>query len=267
MKQKIITMGLASLLSLTACSKHNYADEPNAKLSLDEATRATHTIAELKALYQNKATLISQDVVVEATVVSDDTEGNLYRTAFIQDDTGGIELKLSLGNLSTMYPQGSRVLLKARGMTLGQYGGQVNLGYASTNERYETSFYPEKLVPKVLRMRSLGSVSAKATNLSAITPSMQGQLIRLDGVQFISSELGLTYAAAGSKDKQANVNRTLVDRSGKQIVVRTSSYAKFAGKTLPEGSGSFTGILTFFNRTPQLLLLREQDAQLHAPRF
>ena len=96
---------------------------------------------------------------------------------------------------------------------------------------------------------------------------MQGQLIRVEGVQFIESELGLTYAAPQNKDKQSNVNRTLIDRSGKTIIVRTSSYAKFAGRSLPQGSGDFVGIVTYFNTTPQLLLLRERDANLDSNRF
>ena len=59
----------------------------------------------------------------------------------------------------------------------------------------------------------------------------------------------------------------LTDRSGKTLIVRTSSYAKFAGKTLPEGSGSIVALLTYFRDTPQLLILREHDVQLSSPRF
>lgn len=261
-----LALMLASL-ACTSCDDYNRPSEPTARISTDQTTRATHTIAQLKALYAGGATRIDEAVVVEATMASDDTEGNLYRTAYIQDATGGIELKLSLGNLSTIYPQGSKVLLKAQGMTLGKYGGQVNLGYASTSDKYETAYYPEKLVAQVLSFRSTGSVNPYTTTIAELSPSMQGTLIRLEQVQFADSELGQTYASPQNKDKQANVNRTLVDRSGKSIVVRTSSYAKFAGRLLPNGSGSFTGILTYFNTTPQLLLLRERDAQLEGKRF
>ena len=49
--------------------------------------------------------------------------------------------------------------------------------------------------------------------------------------------------------------------------MRTSSYARFAGKQLPKGSGSVTGILSYFRTTPQLIILREQDVQLTNARF
>lgn len=266
-KQVIWLIGAISFLTLGSCSKHNRPDEPAPKQFVNENLSATHTVAQLKALYQGQATLVNDDVLVEATIISDDTEGNLYRTAFIQDATGGIELKLSLGNLSTIYPQGSKIMLKAKGMTLGRYGGQINIGYTSTNERYETSYYPELLVPKVLIYLGKGAVTPREVTIASIKPSMQGELVRLREVQFQESELGSTYASPEHKDKQANVNHTLIDKSGKTIIVRTSSYAKFAGRQLPQGSGDFVGILTFFNRTPQLLLLREQDAQLKHPRF
>lgn len=268
MKYNYITaVALTGLLALSSCSDYNNPREPSALVKTDISTTATHTIAQLKALYSGGATTITDDVVVEATMASDDTEGNLYRTAYIQDATGGIELKLSLGNLSTIYPQGSKVLLKAKGMTLGKYGGQVNLGYASLNTRYETSFYPEKLVPQVLAFRSTGAISPQVVTIDALSSSMQGQLIRIDNVQFRDSELGQTYAAPENRDSKAYVERYLVDKNGKSVMVRTSSYAKFAGRLLPEGSGSITAVLTYFNTTPQLVLLRERDAALTGARF
>lgn len=260
-------LALASVALLPSCEEHNRPTEPSAKVERGEVLTATHTVDQLKALYTGRPTTISEDVIVEATMASDDTEGNLYRTAYIQDATGGIELKLSLGNLSTLYPQGSKVMLLAKGMTLGRYGGQVNLGYASTSDRYETAYYPEKLVPSVLRFQSLGSVTPKSVRISELSPSMQGQLIRLDNVQFINSEIGQTYAAPGDRANQSNVNRTLIDREGRTIIVRTSSYARFAGRALPTGSGSVTALVTYFNSTAQLLLLREGDAQLSGERF
>lgn len=258
----LLTLGLA----LASCN-HNRVDEPTARISFGEVQRLapTHTIAQLKALYSGAATLISSPVVIEAVVSSDDTEGNLYRTAYIQDATGGIELKLSLANLSTLYPQGSKIKLLAQGMTLGMYGRQVNLGYRSTEARYETSFYPELLVPKVLHKVSQGNLSPETLTIGTLNQSYVGKLIRLEGVQFLASELGQTYS--DPTKAQANVNRTLVDKTGATLVVRTSSYAKFAATTLPEGSGSIVGILTYFNTTPQLLLLRAGDAQLTLPRF
>lgn len=259
---------LGVLIALQSCS-HNRPGEPTARIMGTSAAdvTATHTVAQLKALYTGQPTIIADNVIVEAVISSDDTEGNLYRNAYIQDNTGGIELKLSLGNLSAIYPQGAKVILRAQGMTLGAYGEQINLGYRSLDSRYETSYYPEKLISNVLHKVSLGNVEPKELTIATLSKEYAGKLIRLNEVQFLSSELGQTYAAPDNRSTQANVNRTLQDRGGSTLVVRTSSYAKFAGSKLPEGSGSIIGVLTYFRSTPQLLLLRERDANMSGARF
>lgn len=262
----IKSMLLVGLLSLTACN-YNRPPVPELNQGSTIVEQPTHTIAQLKQLYQGGATEIKTDVVVEAVMASDDSEGNLYKTCYIQDATGGMELKLAMGNMSALYPQGSKVFLKAKGMTLGRYAGQINLGYRSKEPRYETSFLPEKIVPSVLRFATKGQLEPKELTIEEVSPSYAGMLVRLTGVQFIESELTQTYADPEYKNTNRNINRTLVDKSGKTIVVRTSSYARFAGRRLPQGSGNFVGILNYFNSTPQLLLLKESDAQLHQPRF
>ncbi|MDO4691547.1 MAG: DUF5689 domain-containing protein [Porphyromonadaceae bacterium] len=259
----------AAILGLTTACNYNRPDEPapqNRQGFIDKL-KPTHTVAQLKAIYPGTPLTIAEDVIVSATIASDDTEGNLYRTCYIQDETGGLELKLSLGNLSTIYPQGSKIYLRARGMTLGRYADHINLGYRSLDPKYETAFYPEKLAPEVLLFVERGSVVPRKLSIANVNPKYAGTLVQIDGVQFSESELNLTYAAPDDRKSQGYVNRTLVDQSGRTLIVRTSSYAKFAGRKLPQGSGSITAILTYFRDTPQLLLLRESDARMSAPRF
>lgn len=256
-----------SLLVLLGSCKYNRPEEPKPLESQQTQQTATHTVSSLKALYGGGATNITAPVVIEAVMVSDDREGNLYKSCYIADETGGIELKLAMGNLSALYPQGTRVYLNAQGMTLGKYGDQINLGYRSTDPKYETAYYPEKLVTSALIPAGKVALKPKKVTISSLNKSLAGTLVELDEVQFISSEEGLTYASPADKRTQPNVNRTLEDKQGKKLIVRTSSYAKFAGKTLPTGSGSITAILTYFRTTPQLLILKESDVRFNAPRF
>ena len=139
-------------LSLVSCEKYNEVPAPSYKPAIpgQELPLPTHTISQLKALYQQGGVTLSSPVVVSAVMASDDSEGNLYKNCYIQDETGGIELKFAMGNLSTLYPQGARVLLLCQGLTLGSYGGQIGLGYRSKDPKYETAFYPEKLVSLAL---------------------------------------------------------------------------------------------------------------------
>ena len=225
------------ILPMVSCN-YNRLDEPRSEeVGQQQWAATTHTIAQLKALYHRGPTQITDDVIIEVQVMSDDNEGNLYRSIYLADATGAIELRLGLGGLSTLFP------------------------------RYETAYVAEKTIKNYITYKSAGQVEPINLELSKLSQQYAGKLIKLSDVQFVASELGQTYADPLNKATQMNVNRTLVDRSGKTIIVRTSSYARFAGRGLPKGSGSITAILTYFNTTPQLLLLKERDAALNGARF
>lgn len=105
------------------------------------------TIAELKYAYgeiSNKGTnnngwsntvskligediFVGHDVYIKGKVVSDDTEGNIYKSLFIQDETSGIELKLN-NNVGLMYKRGTWVYVRLNGLYLGNYRMMLSLG-------------------------------------------------------------------------------------------------------------------------------------------
>ena len=101
------------------------------------------TIADLKAKYPSKPLEISEDIWIQGQVTSSDKTGNIYREIYLQDETGGIDLKLGKSSLYSDYKVGQRVYVKCTGLTLGAYNGMPQLGMeadqTSTNE-YETSY-------------------------------------------------------------------------------------------------------------------------------
>ncbi len=99
------------------------------------------TIAELKAMYSNSAVDLGSGIVLKAQVTSSDKEGNLYRTMYIQDETGGIELKMGTRNLYNEYKIGQWIYVDCNGLTIGAYRNMLQLGYASaTGSSYETAY-------------------------------------------------------------------------------------------------------------------------------
>lgn len=268
MKTNKIFAVVAMSVSLIGC-KYNIIDEPPIKDNnhiIDENAKVI-SIKQLKNIYAGRATEVIDNVVVEAIVSSDDTDGNFYKTLTIQDETGGIEVKLGMYNLSTLYPQGSKVRLKCQGLTLGTYGGQINIGYRSNNEKYETAFYPESHVPAIIQKienaRPIDPVVI--SSYSEINESMQGKLVRLDGVQFSNADLNSTI---GDTSKNKAIKSTkLVFSDNNQVEVRTSGYARFVAFKIPNESGSVTGVLTFFKGSPQLTICRAKDIQLNKTRF
>ncbi len=260
-----VQLSLVGLLTLASSCKYNHpAEPPMPDYTQIAAIQRTHTIADLKALYKSGATVVDKDIIIKGQVASDDAEGNFYRSMSIQDETTGIELKLGGSNLGKSYPQGSTVVVRCKGLVLGQYGEQVSLGYRSADTKYENSFVPEDQVSQKVLLAGLGSLEPKRLTIDALNKQYANTLIKLESVQFKDSEKGKTYANAVDKKTE---NRTLVASDGSTIIVRTSGYARFAGSPLPMGSGSVVALLTYFRDTPQLNIIRESDVKLSGKRF
>ena len=87
---------------------------------------------------------------------------------------------------------------------------------------------------------------------------MQSQLVRFDGVSFENGGKA-TFA-----EYQKTTSQTITDGTA-SLTVRTSGYANFYGKTLPEGEGAIVGILGYFNGSWQLTLRSYEDCIFGEP--
>jgi len=79
------------------------------------------------------------------------------------------------------------------------------------------------------------------------------------GVKFQGANGKRVYASDADKDAANCVNRSLQGISSNYLVVRTSTYADFANKALPQGEVDITGIFTRYNNTWQILIREESD--------
>jgi hypothetical protein len=85
----------------------------------------------------------NNDVYIKGIVTSDDDEGNVYKSLFIQDDTSGIELKLN-NNVGVRYKKGTWVYVRLNGLYLGNYRMMLSLGgppSESYNKAEEHKYY------------------------------------------------------------------------------------------------------------------------------
>lgn len=84
-----------------------------------------------------------RDVYIKGKVISNDDEGNIYKSLHIQDHTAGIELKLN-NNVGLKYKYGTWVYVRLNGLYLGNYRMMLSLGGApseSYNKAGEHKFY------------------------------------------------------------------------------------------------------------------------------
>jgi hypothetical protein len=221
---------------------------------------ATHTIAEFKQQFTSDLEEIPYYVVISGLVTANDESGNLYKKFVIQDKTGAIELSVDRTNMYTEYKVGQQVFVECEGLYTGKYGGLQQIGYKyqnSSSGAYQMGRMSIDLAENHLfRNDYPGEAPVPDTiTMSQLADSVMDRLVTFEKVRFANGGQE-TFA---NKDESYPTSQTIVDENGKTIVVYTSSYANFAGETLPEGKGTVTGIMSYFNGTWQLLIRDMND--------
>lgn len=254
-KLSLILTSLCIVVAITflgSCVKDKF-DPPAEKIPSVDFTSNT-TIAALRAMHVNAGVLdtLTNDIIIQGVVVATDESGNYYKVIVIQDSTGGIEILLDQTDIYTSFRLGQKVFVKCKGMYLGDYGGNIQLGYNYNGAigRLPAVFIKDHLFADGMP----GEVPApKIVTIPGISLSDQGTLIQFDSVTF--PEAGYIFATTDA----SATNRTITDAFQNSIVLRTSMYANFAGLTIPSGFGSVRGILSTFNGTFQFAIRDKND--------
>ena len=140
---------------------------------------------------------------------------------------------------------GDSIRINLNGTVLSDYNGMIQLDSVDVDNNIVKQATQKYIQPSIY-------------TVSQISPALQGYLVQLNDVEFISDELGFTYANAISQFAE---NRTLTDCDGNQILVRTSGYANFAGSVIPDGNGSLIGIVGVFGNDIQLYIRDINEVQ------
>ena len=163
---KIFTLLAAALLAVGCYEKFNdvevlpLVDDASFEQMFPDAEHIT--IAELKSAFGTISNtgvnsgwnntiyklvgediFVGRDVYIKGKVISDDTEGNIYKSLHIQDETTGIELKLN-NSVGLKYKKSTWVYVRLTGLYLGNYRMMLSLGGApseSYNKAGEHKFY------------------------------------------------------------------------------------------------------------------------------
>jgi DNA/RNA endonuclease YhcR with UshA esterase domain len=216
----------------------------------DRPVGEVYTIAQLRAMYDNGNSPVVFDAhaSVYATVTMDERSGNIYRSVYIQDATAAIQLRLQApGGLYL----GDSIRVYLKGTTVNKYQGMYQIDNANGDFNVEKLAVQKFIEPKTITLTQLNS------------GQFQSQLIRLEDVQFNAGDLGKTYA---DKPNLASEDRSLENCDGQSVIVRTSGYANFADRLLPEGKGSIIAVAATYVNTIQLYLRSPQEVNLTEPR-
>ena len=252
MMHKIHLILCFSLIFLAlSCVKQEF-DSPPIK-GVSNLTVNT-TIGELKDMWiPGREVDISDDIIISGIVVSDDTEGNFFKQLIIQDETGGIEIRMDAVELNVDYPRGRRVFVKCKGLTINDYNNFVQLTY--DGERI-----PEVMIQDYIERGPIESIPApQVLRIDQLSQDMVGTLVAMEDVEFNADAAGTPYADAVNME---SINHIVEDCIGNEIILRSSGFAGFADSITPLGSGSVTAVLSIFRNDFQLLIRDLADVSM-----
>jgi hypothetical protein len=265
-----ILLTIAAVTFNSSCKKQ--FDAPPSYVA--PSITANTTIRQLKALHTvaGKIESITTDLIIRGIVTGDDKSGNLYKSLVIQDESGGILIRLEGTSLYTTYPIGQEVFVKCKGLFLGDYNNLIQLGGGADFTVTPASLLtlPSALFSQYIVKGSAGNVVVpKSVTVSQLGTSMQDTLqnvlIKLSNFEFAAADTSKTYANA-TTNPPGTVNFVLKDCGGASITLRNSGFADFAAIGVPNGNGSIVSIYTVFGTTKQLTIRDTADLQMYGAR-
>ncbi len=216
------------------------------------------------------ATKYVYDDVIEAYVISSDENGNFFKTIYLQTlatenkPAIGFSVSVDAANTYVDYRVGNKVYIKLKdqftdlfygGMRIGSLyegnSGAASVGRISQND-YKNVLHASCTILDENELVNPISIE------EALRESNLNTLIELSDVQFTEAALGRHYFEEANNVGGAT-NWNLRDKSGNQIIFRTSSFADFSASLVPEGSGKVRGIITKYGSDYQLMVRSEKD--------
>lgn len=229
----------------------------------------------------NDTVRITEDWQLKVRVTGNDIQGNIYNQIAVQDESGeGLLICIQKGGLFGFLPVGQEILVNLKGLYIGIYGNNVQIGVPYTNTSGRT--FPSRMNFnvwnehfKILGAADASKVVPEKFDVSklkdvAYVKSHRGKLMTLENVEMDKADGKLAWAPEADKDAGNGVSRTVKINGKAQslMVVRSSTYADFAAKAMPTGKVNLTGIFTVYATNPskygytwQILLRSDSDIE------
>jgi len=275
MKNRFLSSFL-SLTFLTFYSCNNEVELPKLECSQPDLT-VNKTVEKVHELSGNVAKQYVYDDIIEAYVISSDEDGNFFKTITFQtlptedNPATGFSVPIDASNTYIDYRVGNKVYIKLKNQFTDLFYGGMRIGslYVSnvgepTIGRISQNDYKNVLNASCTIIDEKQLVKSFSIE-EALDDSKLNTLIELKDVEFTESALGRHYFEE-TNNVGGSTNWSLRDKTGNQIIFRTSSYANFANQPVPEGSGTIRGIITKFGSDYQMMVRSEKDVVLDRKR-
>ncbi len=251
---------------------------PAPKLTCNQPNLVTNkAVQDIHATANAIVTQYKYDDIIEAYVVSSDESGNFFKSISFQTlatattSAIGFSIPVDATNLYIEYRVGNKVFIKLKDLYTDIDFGGVRIGNIFVNSynqggvgRLSQNDYKKVLQASCVTVKEETLVRT-GTMEALLKDENLNTLIEFTDVQFAESAVGRHFFEE-SNNVGGATNWDLNDKMGNQVYVRTSSFANFSSRIIPDKSGKVRGVLTKYGNDFQLLPRSEKDVVMTAPR-
>jgi hypothetical protein len=204
------------------------------------------TFAEVRSVAEGGCHTFTSDKVVVGSVTSSDAAFNFYRTLFIEDGSGAVELLIGNYNMQKVYPVGLQVALRLEGLAVALVDGVVQVGLPP--ESYDIA--PREIGAQVTLDRhlicgtSVEPIEPLLCDIPTLDDAMCGRLVRVRSLAHSPLDDEVEY-------------RRYVDENQQVLYIYISDHSSLVA---PEQIDALTGILS-------LRQMEEGSVYVITPRF
>lgn len=275
------------LCTLTSCMDGGYGDmdnvTPQSAYGCDTITEHhVVTLGELYAMPRYSSTFgqqrsyqeVTDDIQLKLRVTGNDQGGNIYNKVAMQDENGdAIIVTVYAGGMHAYLPVGQEVLINLKGLYVGNYGYQHQIGvpYTTASGNTYAGRMPNWMWQQHFRL--IGTPDASKVQPLEFTNDIKsnidkysGRLMTIRNVSVEGASRNLTWADVSqsvqedAENTEFSTERYLKDVD-KNVIVYTSTSARFASEKIPAGRMNITGIFSRYGTTWQILIRTIDDVQ------
>lgn len=235
------------------------------------------TIAQLKEMYPNvfastdQNALVDKDIKIKGRITANDIRGNIYKQFMLQDETGAIIIAVNESGISGYLAEGQEIIIDLKGLYVGGYRQQPEIGAPYNGN--SIGRMQKDIFQKHFKFTGTTIQPVQPIEFSSSLNMNENcaKLVTLKNVTFVDADGTATYAPGDNSAPIVGgcVNRALTGFSTSKLVIRTSTYAKFAANKLPYDEVNkrphvvnITGIATRYSNTWQILIRKESDIEI-----
>ena len=243
---KLFAVSIIMAIVATSCIDDQFDTPPIKELPVGSVV----TLQNLRDLCPPGNTFkIKGDSSLYATVTMDESSGNLYKTVFVQDNTGAVNLRFSS---ATTLSEGDSIRIYLKGAILSWYNNLFKIDSLHADYSVVKQAVNKHVEPQVVTI----------TDINLDKSYFQSRLVKIENVQIRESDLGKNWAPY---QEYGEIN--IEDLNGNTMLIRTSGYSKFASQKVPEGLGSMIAVVGLYRETVQLTIRRASEINFTEPRY